>query len=244
MSVHIKCSVPLFISVLFIILAVSYSPAVDSSAVFAEGTSVLKGIVSDVEGQAAAGAMVFVYNSPEVRRTADFISAPSDKEGLFRMVLPQGKYWAVARLKKSKEYGPLMPGDRHSGDPEEIEIEPDSEVNMDFVVADLKEAIKMKREAMDRPFRISGKIIDKRGEPVTGAYAIVYKTKEISRIPDYLSAWVDTEGHYTLYIPEGDYYIGGAFTFPPDNNYFIHGKITADADKSGIDIVKKPRDSQ
>jgi hypothetical protein len=158
--------------------------------------------------------------------------------------LPHGKYWLVARLKKSKEYGPLMVGDRHSGDPEEIEIEPDSEVNMDFVVADLKEAIKMKREAVDRPFRISGKIIDKKGEPVTGAYAVAYKTKEMSRFPDYLSAWVDTEGRYTLYIPDGNYYIGGALTFPPDNNYFIHGEITVSSDESGIDIVKKPRDSQ
>ena len=239
MNAYVTRTIPVSIITLLILLAVSYGPPAGSPAAFAEGTAVLQGTVSDIKGNGVPGAMVFIYNSPEVRRTADFISAPTDKDGMFRVVVPQGKYWLVARLKKSKKYGPLMPGDRHSGDPEEIELDPGAEVNMDFVVADLKEAITMKREAAVRPFRISGKITDEKGAPVSGAYAIAFKTEEIPGIPDYLSAWVDAEGRYTLYIPEGEYYIGGALTFPPDKNYFVHGELMVDGDKTGIDIVKK-----
>jgi hypothetical protein len=108
---------------------------------------------------------------------------------------------------------------------------------MDFVVADLKEAIRMKRESMERPFKITGRIIDENGTPVRSVYALANRNQELVGIPDYLSAWVDREGRYTLYVPGGKYFIGGAQIFPPGNNYFIYSETTIDADTSDLDIV-------
>ncbi len=221
-----------------LILFIAFA-AMLTTPVTAEEAAQLSGMISDVEGSPVQGAMLYVYNSPDVRRTAEFISSLTDKDGQFSIKVPAGKYWLVARVKKGEEYGPLMPGDKHSGDPVEIELVSEGKEELDFVVADLKDAIRMKKEAMDRSFKVTGRIIDKNGEPLTNAYAIANKSREITRIPDFLSAWIDGRGRFTLYLPEGKYYLGGAEEFPPGRSYFISQEITADADKSGIDIVKK-----
>ena len=239
-----KNTVGRFFCCVMFLTALSYGMAMNYSTARAAETSVFKGNVSDVDGKAVEGAMIYVYNSPEVRRAAEYISAPTGKDGIFRIVMPPGEYWAVARLKKAEGFGPLMPGDKHSGDPEEIALSSDSDTDMDFVVADLKEAIRMKRESRERPFKITGRIIDENGTPVRSVYALVNKNKELVGIPDYLSAWVDSEGRYTLYVPGGKYFIGGAQIFPPGNKYFIYSETTFDADTSDLDIVMKTADNK
>lgn len=209
-------------------------------AAAAEEMAVLKGAVSDTENNAVEGAMVFVYDSTDVRRPADFISARTDKNGLFRLFVPPGKYWAVARLKKTEGYGPLMPGDRHSGEPAEFEAAYPGEVSLNFIVADLKEAIKAKVQTRERPSRIGGRIVDRDGTPITGAYAVAHRNEQITGIPDHLSASVDDDGQYTLYLPRGTYYIGAALTFPPGNNYFMRGAISVDSDRDGVTIMREP----
>ncbi len=207
----------------------------------AEGTAVFTGRVSDVDGRAVEGARVFVYGTPEVRRSADFISAPTDKDGRFRMVLPPGRFWSIARWKKGEDYGPLMPGDKHSGEPVEVEISSGREVAMDFTVADLKEAQKKKAREREGAVKISGTIVDENGAPVKGAYAFANRSETVSGIPEYLSAWVDDEGRYTLYLPRGKYYLGGAIAFPPGRSYALRGEMALDGDKSGVTIVLTSR---
>ncbi len=207
----------------------------------AEETSALKGRVVDVSGEPVKGAMVFIYKSKDVLKTADFISAPTDIEGLFRVVLPAERYWAVARLKKAEGYGPLMPGDKHSGDPVEFEPDAGKEADKEFIIADLKDAIRMKRETMERPVRLSGRILDKDGSPLTGFYAVAYRNEEGARIPDFLSPWVDDEGRYTMYLPEGRYYVGGSDTFLPGDSLFIVERVEISTDNSKFDIIKDSR---
>ncbi len=200
-----------------------------------------EGRVRDTKNKAVEGAMVFLYASPDIRRTANFISNRTDSEGRFSVVLPAGHYWAVARLKKVEGYGPLMPGDKHSGDPVEVEFGPGKTVRMDFTVADLQEAIRTRSKDRERAFKISGRIVDDQGAPVPGAYAIANKAARVLGIPDYLSAWADEEGRYTIYLPRGKYNLGAARSFPPGQDYVIQGQISVDADKAGVDIIgKKP----
>lgn len=186
------------------------------------------------------GARLFVYDSPAVRRPADFMCGPTGKEGLFRLVLPPGKYWAVARVKKTEGYGPLMPGDKHSGEPAEIDLAAGREVNQDFIVADLREAGKIKTRDREGPVKITGRVIDEKGSPITNGYAIANRTEKISGIPDYVSAWVDVEGRYTLYLPPGKYYLGSAVTFPPDQPLSLKGPVMLNADRSNLDIIGAP----
>ncbi len=206
--------------------------------VAAEDVSLLKGRVTDVGGKGADGARVFVYNSPDVRRPADFISSPADKNGLFRLPLPPGKYWAVARLKKTEGFGPLMPGDKHSGDPVEIELGPGREVSTDFTVADLREAIMSRTRTSEGPVKISGKIVGSDGSPLRRAYVFANAKEKEPGIPDYVSSWADEEGRFTLYVPKGRYYVGSALEFPPGRDYLIYKEMTLDTDKAGIVIVR------
>lgn len=216
------------LSILIVLLA--------ASPLLAAETSVLKGKVNDVEDRAVSGARIFVYDSPEVRRSADFISSPTDQNGMYRIVLKPGKYWAIARLKKAEGYGPLMTGDKHSGDPAEIEVAEGRETVSDFVVADLKEARKLKSKDREGPIKISGRILDEKGSPVTKGYAFANRVETVTLMPDYISAWGDSEGHYTLYLPPGKYYIGGSEIFPPDPQYVMKGPILLQHDRSDLDI--------
>lgn len=207
-------------------------------------TSLLRGRVADISGNAVEGARVFVYDSLDVRRPAEFMSSPADKEGLFRLVLPVGKYWVVARLKKTEGYGPLMPGDKHSGEPVEIELVSGGEVNKDFTVADLRETMRIKIRVKEGLVKISGRIIDGDGSPLKSTYAFANAGEKIVGIPDYVSAWIDEEGHYTLFVPKGKYHVGCAFEFPPGQDYLVYGEMTLDADRSGVDIVRKSCDGK
>ncbi|RJQ45883.1 MAG: carboxypeptidase regulatory-like domain-containing protein [Nitrospiraceae bacterium] len=229
---------------LFFFLAALFCVASDYSMAADEGTSVIRGKISDAEGLAVEGAMVYLYGSADVKRSADFISARTDKEGKYSMVVPAGKYWLVARSKNTDDYGPLMLKDRHSGDPREADLASGSKVEIDFVVADLMEAIKMKREERERAVKITGRIVDEKGSPVNGAYAIANRNKEISGVPDYLSAWVDHEGRYVIYVPRGRYFIGSALSFPPGHNYSLGLEADIDADTLDMDITRKSTKSR
>lgn len=206
------------------------------SSAFAGETSSLKGKVLDVDGRPVEGAEVFVYDSVNTRRPADFISPKSDKNGHIAIVLPKGKYWVVARVRRDEKYGPLMPGDKHSGEPVEIEIT-DSDIDNNFVVADLRDVGKKKRAIRDECLTLKGRIIDSKGVPVKDAYVLAHKNKEVELLPDYLSAWTDEDGTYTLYLSPGEkYFVGAVTTFPPKSKLLISTELIPEAGK--LDIVK------
>jgi hypothetical protein len=179
-------------------------------------SSELKARIQDLNGKPVEGVKVFLYVSTNVRTPADFISAATDKNGTSTVTVPSGKYWAVARLKKDAVYGPLMPGDKHSGEPVELEIDEKSATEAVFVVADIREIGQKKRTENADMTKLWGRIVDNTGRPVAGAYVFANRGREMEFIPEYLSAWTDESGSYTLLLPSGDkYYIGSAKIFPP-----------------------------
>jgi hypothetical protein len=133
-----------------------------------------------------------------------------------------------------------MPGDKHSGDPVETDVAPGAGTELDFVVADLSEALKLHARERVGPARLQGRIVDEKGVPVKGAYAIAHRRDKILRVPDFLSAWVGDDGRYTLFLPRGRYYIGSAVKFPPGDDYLVDRQMTVDADTADVDIVRKP----
>ncbi len=221
------------------LFCIAWAGLLPVTAAGAAEQSSLEGRVLDTKGMPVEGAMVYLYAGPDVRRTANFISNRTDREGRYRIPLPPGRYWAVARLKKAEGYGPLMPGDKHSGDPVEVELARGGTVRMDFTVADLQEAIRTRSKERERAFRITGRIVDEQGAPQPGAYAMANRSAVLLGIPDYLSLGADEAGRYTLYLPRGNYYLGAATVFPPGRDSVLKGPVSVDGDRADVDIVKK-----
>ncbi len=215
--------------------------AVAADTVSRGNSAMLTGKVSDASGLSVEGAMVFIYSSPAVRQSADFMSAPTEKDGIYRLLLPPGRYWAVARLKKSIGFGPLMPGDKHSGEPVEVDLAMEKEVTLDFTVVDLKEAMNLREKTREVAVRVTGRIVDGKGTPLAGVYAVAGRREKVSGVPEYLSAWSDADGRYTLYVTKGKYHLGSAAAFPPGETYVAGPAVTVDGDKAGMDIVRDVR---
>ena len=145
---------------------------------FAAETHLLKAKVSDIEGRPMEGAKLFLYDSPNVRRPADFISSLSDRTGQVQIALPPGKYWVVARFKSDGKYGPLMPGDKHSGEPLEVDMTAGG-VEADFVVADIRELGQKKRAGATDALRLKGRVVDSQGAPLRRRYCICQQVERV-----------------------------------------------------------------
>lgn len=174
----------------------------------------LRGTISSLGGDPVADAEVYLYASKNTRRPADFISPKSGPDGTYRMVLPQGSYWAVARIKTGERFGPLMPGDRHSGEPVRVAPEGDDELIQDFTVADMQELAQKREKSREELIELSGTITDADGKGVAGAYAYARTSLLTATLPEYISAWTDESGRYRLKLPPGHYYLGSATVFP------------------------------
>jgi hypothetical protein len=184
-------------------------------AVFAAETFVLTGRVSSLSGEPVADAEVYLYTGANTRRPADFISAKTDRNGAYRMVVPRASYLAVARVKKGERYGPLMPGDRHSGEP--VRVAPDDEpvTTQDFTLADMRELAQKRKKSLEDLAEVAGRVLDAEGKGVTDAYVYARTNRLTLTTPEFFSAWTGREGHYRLLLPPGRYYLGIAREFPP-----------------------------
>ena len=197
-----------------IVLLVGFTMMICVCQVFAIDTQILKAKVSDIDGRPLEGAKLFLYDSTNVRRPAQFISSLSDRAGRMQIVLPPGKYWVVARFKSDGTYGPLLPGDKHSGEPLEVDLS-SSGLDVDFFVSDIREIGQKKRSSAAESWRLKGRVIDTHGAPVTGVFVFASITKEFNEFPDFISAWTGEDGRYELFLPQaGKYLVGVSRHFP------------------------------
>lgn len=177
--------------------------------------ALLRGRVADIDGRPVAGVKLFVYDSANVRRPATFISPPSAADGTAAITVPPGTYWVVARLKKDESYGPLMPGDKHSGEPAVMDLTSEAELEQEFTVADIRDMGRRRQAIAADSVKLLGRVFDSEGKPVANAYVFASATKDGSRIPDFISAWTGADGSYSLIVPAGrKHYVGSAMRFP------------------------------
>jgi hypothetical protein len=192
--------------------------------------------IKDISGNAVSGVKLFLYESPNVRKPADFISEQSDLKGRILLNAPKARYWAVARLKRNALYGPLMPGDKHSGEPVEIDSTNLDNTEVEFAVSDILEIGQKKRTSNSDSVKLRGRILDKEGKPVPNAYAFASTSVQVEYIPEYISAWTDGNGNYTLYLPAGSrFFIGAAQQFPPLKTTAQPKEFTTESGK--LDVV-------
>jgi len=219
-------------SFVFSLLAASIS-----APAFAIENGVFSGRVLDVSGRPVTGAEIFIYSSHDTRRPPDYLSGLTNPAGEFRLTLPEGDYWAVARIRQGHErFGPLMPGDRHSGYPLEIKIAAGENPRDDFVVADLRETARLMRKMDATYFAVQGVLLGKNGQPLQHAYAYAHRDEVITGVPDFLSTWTDGSGSYVLFLPAGEYSFGLASEFPPGLDSLPHIRVRIDNDTKDFDM--------
>lgn len=202
--------------------------------------AVFKGNVSGIDGSPVEGAQIFMYDTPETRRPADYISSRTESDGRFRITVAAGIYWVVARIRSGQEYGPLSIGDKHSGEPLQVEIKGDRETEQDFTVMDIREAARLKQKTGEDFLKLSGKALDRMGRPVKDVYIFANRERELREFPDYISPWTDEEGRYALHLPPGNYHIGYSRQFPPGPKYRITMELNMASDRTGINVAAEP----
>ena len=206
----------------------------------AEENGTLTGLVMDVAQQPVAGVEVYVYDTTNIRRPADYISAPTDNNGEFRVTLPPGRYWTVARFRQGgQKFGPLLPGDKHSGLPLEVDIMPGEELDEEYIVADLEETSQLTVKFDTTYIKVEGIIVTKDGKPVENGYVFANRQPAAKKIPDFVGPWTDKKGRFTLYLPEGTFYFAPASTFPPGLDVVPEQKVSIDSNTKNINIVSE-----
>jgi hypothetical protein len=182
---------------------------------YAADTVTIQGRIKSLDGEPVSDAEVFLYTSNNTRKPADFISAKSDRTGSYRLVVPRTDYWAVARAKKGERYGPLLPGDRHSGEPVRVTADDEKIIELDFNVADMRELARQKDKMLQDLVEVSGRVLDPAGIGVPEVYVYARTSRIAVTIPDYISSWTDKDGRYRLLLPTGRYFLGITGKFPP-----------------------------
>ena len=197
------------------------------------------GTVTDSAGRAVKDAEIFIYDSATIRRPADFITPRTGSDGIFSICLPSGEYWVVARVRKGDKFGPLLPGDRHSGEPAEIDPADDPKVTLDFTVADIREAAQTRPKTREDFFRLSGRVLDQDGKPVGNAYVFARNEAAAEKVPSYISSWTDERGEYVLFLPQGKHLVRGALQFPPEPKVEGSEAVPVDVAKkeTALDVV-------
>jgi len=200
-----------------------------SASAAAAANAVIKCRVFDVDGKPVKGAYIFFYDSPDTRRAVDLVSPATNRNGFCKKEIPAGMYWAVARLKKEGTFdmGPLMIGDKVSPEPLEIEVSPGETLEVEFRIMNLLDTIRTRTKKRKDLNRITGRIVDENDEPVEGAFVFANRYKQPLTMPNYFSAWTGKDGRFTIYLPNGSFYLGVARDFAPGQTYAATTEIKA-----------------
>lgn len=206
--------------VLVAVLIFSAVIIVDNPA-FAEEKTLVRGRIVDVNGQPVAGAYLFFYDSEDTKRAVDLVSPPTDKNGLCEKKIPASRYWVLARYKKRGDFdmGPLMIGDKFSGDPLVVDLLPGETREIEMKVVDLLDTIKTSSKKREDLQKLTGRVINERGEPLLGVFAFANRQGGPLTIPDYISSWTGSDGRFTLFLPNGAYFLGASAAFTTQQTY-------------------------
>jgi hypothetical protein len=202
---------------------------------------IIRAKVVDATGNPVKGAYIFVYDSPDTRRAVDLVSPVTDENGFCEKAIPPGSYWILARLKSNAKFdmGPLKIEDKFSGDPLELEAIQGEVYDLNFTVVDLLDTIKTKSKKRKDLTKVTGKVINAKGEAMVGVFAYANRNQSPLSMPDYFSAWTESDGKYILYLPKGKYSIGAAAVMSHKKRYKATQEITVDNELNGVDIVLK-----
>jgi hypothetical protein len=167
------------------------------------------GIVTQ-RGQPVAGALVSVYPdlSSQFKGMGMAMSAPTDERGFFELPLGPGRYYLVVRVRQSGLLaGPLKAGDLFGYLPQNpLLIDEKQVLKLNFPVIEVPEQVDRYANTLFGNTRITGQILDTKGEPVAGLQAMLYDDATLLNRPLYVSRTTAKDGRYVLSFPQGGRY--------------------------------------
>lgn len=185
------------------------------NAAVAWGDSVeMRGVVLDYSDKPVQGAELFLYGTPQTKRPADYISPKTGVDGRFRLMVPMGNYWGVARVRHSDKYGPLLAGDMFSGEPVEISAGVLTG-ELVFKVADIREVSRDREKTTTGFATLSGRVVNSNDKPAGSVAVYLWSEPLTDRLPDIISSWTGRDGEYSLEVPPGNYLVLASAEFPP-----------------------------
>lgn len=170
------------------------------------------------------GGMSFGFN-----RWKAFVKVPlstdvvTDSDGNYSIQLPPGKYFLVARMRKTGEIaGPLEVGDIKSEVIGPIIVKENGEtIKTNIKVFEKRgesKDIAIEGDKREKKTVISGYIFDADGKPVQNARVHVYDHVQMSERPKFVSTPTGPDGKYSIALPKGGtYYLAARDKFggPP-----------------------------
>ncbi|MCM2264841.1 MAG: DUF4198 domain-containing protein [Desulfuromonadales bacterium] len=172
-------------------------------------TAMTTGVAGRVlhDGKPVANAIVFVYPdlSAQFKGFGLGMSAPTDAKGQFEAPLPAGSYYLVARVRHGNSLaGPLQAGDLFGylpGNP--VTVGKDGVTKVSLPVIAVPEKVSRHAATMFGQTRISGRIVDRAGKPLTGLQALLYADDTMLNRPLFVSQPTGEDGLFQLSFPTG-----------------------------------------
>ena len=178
----------------------------------------ISGRVTGRTGQAVADAWVYAYRntSSSLRGPADF-GAQTDIQGDYFLDMVEGSYYLVARWRQDGgEAGPPRDGDAWAmpeKNPIQVEVGKVSRVNFQLQGVQAGQPVLLRSGSITQgKTGFTGRLVDVKGEPLPGAFALAYSDPDFRRMPDFTSAVVGSDGQFQLYLPIGTRYCLAART--------------------------------
>lgn len=197
------------------------------------------------QGEPLQRVYLYVYRNPENGFKGPGYNILPVEKGHFRMRLPPGDYWLLARKRaKGGRYGPIEIGDYFNyyyGNPVHIENGQVRDIELETITR-----LSMLEEGPKLPFRgVRGTITGPDGRPVAGLHVFAYRRSGMTGTPDFFSSPSGPDGHFELPLPgTGPYYLLAREAFGgPATTGELYGKYAGTANHSltlsGADAVKE-----
>jgi hypothetical protein len=178
----------------------------------------ISGQVTDRDGRGVADAWVYAYRntSSSLRGPADF-GVRTDSTGGYFLDMVEGSYYLIARWRQDGgEAGPPRAGDAwatQEKNPVQVEVGQVNRADFRLQGVQAGQPVLLRSGSLSQgKTGFSGRLVDAKGQPLAGAFALAYSDLDFRRMPDYTSAVVGSDGYFQLYLPAGARYCLAART--------------------------------